>query len=83
MEFDPDTFKAQLDRYVTEHACAYCHGTEWEISPARLALHTISADGTIDIAKGPVLVAVPLVCRHCGFVRLHAPDLLPVPDGEL
>jgi hypothetical protein len=69
MQDELNRAQAKLNR-VARKECVGCGGTEWATPTARTVfMPTITPDGRIDPANG--IASIALVCKTCGFVRLH------------
>jgi hypothetical protein len=54
--------------------CHSCGGIKWIVDDNPAAVHAVDADGSV-ILDAAVEAAV-MICRNCGFVRLHAVQVL-------
>ena len=58
-------------------ACPLCGHEQWDGGEQRLSLPR-----TLTGAEHDPLEVIPLVCRNCGFVRLHSSRMLSDPRDE-
>jgi hypothetical protein len=63
----------RLELVGAKGECPVCERISWGVSPATFALIPIE-NGQIMIANAAAVRA--LTCNNCGFVRLHAIDIL-------
>jgi hypothetical protein len=57
--------------------CPACGHEQWDGWNQRLTLPR-----TLDDMQSTPLEVIPLVCKNCGFVRLHSAHVLSDPRGE-
>ena len=57
--------------------CPLCGQEQWTGWDQRLALPR-----TLEGADSMAIEVIPLICRNCGFVRLHAAHVLSDPRDE-
>jgi hypothetical protein len=71
---DLQDFMASRD---ARRPCPACGHEEWDGWDQRLTLSR-----TLNGAEHTPFEAIPLVCRNCGFVRLHSAHVLSDPRDE-
>jgi hypothetical protein len=61
--------------------CAMCGQNNWAVlgpsptsKPLPIVLHAVQKDGSMELGRG--VGAAGWVCGNCGFIRLHALDVL-------
>jgi hypothetical protein len=69
-----DMHRAALDRHDALRPCAACGTCDWGIGAQLLLLPALDAQGRWAAGRG--VDVVPVFCRNCGLLRLHASTLL-------
>ena len=72
---NPEEIQAYLDRKGVKEACLCCGYPDAVVDPDNLTVGLPGiADAALDLAS--VIPAISIICKRCGFVRLHAVDYL-------
>jgi hypothetical protein len=61
-----------LDDRVADPVCPVCSVNDYEVPKDISRIHLPAADLEGRLLPGNTLAAQPLICRNCGFIRLHA-----------
>jgi hypothetical protein len=67
----------RLERVGAKRECPVCDHVSWGVSPGTFALIPIE-NGKLMVGRefGRASALQAVVCNNCGFVRLHAIDIL-------
>ena len=78
MDADLNTIFAKLKAKGAEEACPVCAANaEFEVNyPDGVTVFLTVHDPDPDLGGASALPVVPLICRNCGYVRLHSPNHL-------
>lgn len=71
---DIDRLRQAVDRKAPSGACPACGGSSWVVPDRPAILQAGEIDGEVDFGEG--MEVLPVVCDHCGFIRLHAAVVL-------
>jgi hypothetical protein len=74
MKVDGPKTKAALDRAGATEECPICHGRAWSGAPTTHKLEAMDESGALMMGVG--IDVIPITCTSCGYVRLHAAQLL-------
>ncbi len=67
--------QALVARGVTENVCPVCDGDDWIINDTEGAIQ-LTDPQTREVNFGKAMPVTIMACKNCGFIRLHATDLL-------
>jgi hypothetical protein len=71
-EFSPDQAKWHLEaKGAMEGPCPVCGKIEWRIAAALSGVSAVTSEDKLDLSDGMAARVLPVICTHCGFVRLH------------
>jgi hypothetical protein len=75
MKIDVSKLDIALAHKEATNTCPFCTRREWTTDDTPTALTPADPDADEPV-EGAGMPAAVMVCTHCGFVRLHALDVL-------
>jgi hypothetical protein len=81
MRIDVAKLEVALAHKESSQECPFCTRRGWTTDEMPAAVSPADPD-TGEPAVGAEITAAVLVCRHCGFIRFHAVDVLFREDGS-
>jgi hypothetical protein len=75
MKIDVSKLDIALAHKESAQTCPFCTRRAWTTGETPAAVTPVDPDTGEAVDSAGVAAAV-MVCRHCGFVRLHALDVL-------
>jgi hypothetical protein len=69
-----DVHERALQRKGAAGSCEACGWATWGVSGRLLLVEALDPSGRYTPGKG--IEVIPVYCRHCGFLRLHAANVL-------
>ena len=75
MRIDVAKLNLELAHKEASQKCPFCTRRQWDTDEVPAAISPIDPDTGEPIVSAYVPAAV-MVCRHCGFIRLHALQVL-------
>jgi hypothetical protein len=75
MKIDVAKLDLELAHKGARQECPVCGELEWlaDDTPAAVSAADVDSD---EVVMSEALLAAILVCRNCGFIRLHAANVL-------
>jgi predicted RNA-binding Zn-ribbon protein involved in translation (DUF1610 family) len=75
MKIDTTQLDIKLADKGANQKCPVCGRPNWTVDDDPAAVNAIDPD-TDEILLGTALPAAVMVCKNCGFIRLHAVEVL-------
>ena len=72
---DPDRVQAALQTKRAGGPCSACGQANWGLEETSFFLPA-ATDSSVNMGQG--LSPIAMICRNCGFVRMHMPTVLGV-----
>jgi hypothetical protein len=66
-------YEQALNRKGAKEPCAACGEAEWLGGDAEMGLSRVKNGALI---PNEIMKVLPMICKNCGFVRLHSTDIL-------
>ena len=73
---EPERLRAAAKEKGLTGECPFCNHTSWAPGESTYLVQALDASGGVEAGRG--FHAAAIICRNCGFIRLHHADILGV-----